>query len=108
MLNIKYPSLIVVPLFHFMPPVASCCRCFVGRGCIGIENLHIEECAGSALVPKLLGLYTYVQPCLVLNIHACQGKPLPSQRLEGWLNGHIRANLGEELNSDIPNAVMPD
>ena len=35
-------------------------------------------------------------------------KPLPSQRLEGWLNGHIRANLSEELSSDIPNAVMLD
>ena len=106
MLNIEYPSLVVVPLFHLVLPVASSCSCFVGRGCIGIENSHIEEGAGSALVPKLLGLY--VQPCLVLNIRASQGKPLPSQRLEGWLNGHIRANLSEELSSDIPNAVMLD
>ena len=106
MLNIEYSSLVVVPLFHFVLPVASCCSCFVGKGCVGIENSHVEEGAGSALVPKLLGLY--VQPCLVLNICASQGKPLPSQRLEGWLNGHIRANLGEELNSDIPNAVTPD
>ena len=33
---------------------------------------------------------------------------LSSQRLEGWLNGHIRANLGEELSGDICNAVIPD
>ena len=28
--------------------------------------------------------------------------------MEGWLNGHIRANLDEELSGDILNAVMPD
>ena len=93
MLDIEYPFLVLMPLFHFVLPVASCC--------IGIENLHIEEGAASALVPKLPGPN-------VLNVRASQGKPLPSQRLEGWLNGHIRANLSEELSGDIPNVVMPD
>ena len=75
---------------------------------MGIENSHIKEGAASALVPELLSLN--VQPYLVLNICASQGKSLPSQRLDGWLNGphYIRANLSEELSGDIPYAVLPD
>ena len=37
-------------------------------------------------------------PCLVLNVRASQGKPLPSQRV-----GSITANLSEELSGYIPN-----
>jgi len=81
-------SYILMSLFHFVLPVASCCCWFVVGGCMGIENSHIKEGAASALVPELLGLN--VQPCLVLNVRASQGKPLPSQRLEGWFNGQIR------------------
>ena len=98
-------STLLSPLFHFVLPVASCCCWFVVGGCIGLKTCTSKKVL-FPLVPELLGLN--VQPSLVLNVRASEGKPLPSQRLESWLNGHNRANLGEELSGDIPKAVMPD